>query len=69
MLALNEKVQAAGRGLPEWLQLRADLILGLVLCAVLAAGAMWLDRVAWLQAHGLSVAIQLKFAMAITGHH
>ncbi len=69
MLALNGKVQAAGRGLPEWLQLRADLIPSLVLCAVLAAGAMLLDRVAWLQAHGLSaltLAIILGFILGNT---
>ena len=70
MLALNKKTQTAGRGLlPEWLQLRADLILGLALCAVLAAGAMLLDRVAWLQAHGLSaltLAIMLGFVVGNT---
>ena len=69
MLALNKKTQAADRGLPEWLQLRADLILGLVLCAVLAAGAMLLDRLAWLQAHGLSaltLAIMLGFIVGNT---
>lgn len=69
MLALNKKTQIAGSGVPQWLQWRADLIPGLVLCAVLCAGAMLLDRVHWLQSHGLSaltLAIVLGFIVGNT---
>ena len=69
MLALNKKTQIAGNGVPQWLQWRADLIPGLVLCAVLCAGAMLLDRVHWLQSHGLSaltLAIVLGFIVGNT---
>ena len=69
MLALNKKIQMVSNGLPQWLQWRADLIPGLVLCAVLSAGAMLLDRVPWLQAHGLSaltLAIVLGFIVGNT---
>lgn len=64
MLALTKQIDLKHAGLPKWLQLRADLILGLLLCAVLSAGAMLLDRVTWFQAHGLSaltLAIVLGF--------
>ena len=69
MLALNKKIHMVSNGLPQWLQWRADLIPGLVLCAVLSAGAMLLDRVPWLQAHGLSaltLAIVLGFIVGNT---
>lgn len=62
-------MQTAGHGLPQWLQLLAELIPGLVLCAVVAAGAMLLDGLPWLQAHGLSaltLAIMLGFIVGNT---
>lgn len=69
MLALaREKIDRLD-GLPKWLQLRADLILGLLLCAALSAGALWLGSVPWLQAHGLSaltLAIMLGFIVGNT---
>jgi uncharacterized integral membrane protein (TIGR00698 family) len=69
MLALDKKTADRLDGLRRWLQLRVDLIPGLALCAVLAAGAMLLDRLPWLQAHGLSaltLAIILGFVVGNT---
>jgi len=69
MLALEKKNTDMLDCLPQWLQLRADLIPGLALCAVLSVGAMLLDRVPWLQAHGLSaltLAIVLGFVVGNT---
>ena len=54
MLALPRKNTDIGAGLPKWLQLRTDLLPGLVLCAALSAGALLLDRVLWLHTLGLS---------------
>lgn len=54
MLALPIKNTDMCAGLPKWLQLRTELLPGLLLCAALSAGALMLDRVPWLQAHGLS---------------
>lgn len=68
MLAMRATTQPQPQppesSLPKWLQLRAELIPGLVLCAIIALGAMLLDRLPWLQAHGLSaltLAILLGF--------
>ncbi|MDY0250164.1 MAG: YeiH family protein [Pseudomonas sp.] len=69
MLALPRKNTDILNGLPKWLQLRVDLIPGLLLCAALSAGALILDRVPWLQAHGLSaltLAIMLGFIVGNT---
>ncbi len=69
MLALPRKNTGIVSGLPKWLQLRADLIPGLLLCAALSAGALMLDRVSWLQVHGLSaltLAIMLGFVVGNT---
>lgn len=69
MLALEKTNTEMLDCLPKWLQWRADLIPGLALCAVLSVGAMLLDRVPWLQAHGLSaltLAILLGFILGNT---
>lgn len=69
MLALPRKNTDMCAGLPKWLQLRTDLLPGLLLCAALSAGAIMLDRVPWLQAHGLSaltLAIMLGFVVGNT---
>ena len=69
MLALPRKNTDMCAGLPKWLQLRTDLLPGLLLCAALSAGALMLDRVPWLQAHGLSaltLAIMLGFVVGNT---
>lgn len=69
MLALPRKNIDMCAGLPKWLQLRTDLLPGLLLCAALSAGALMLDRVPWLQAHGLSaltLAIMLGFVVGNT---
>lgn len=69
MLALQRENTCMFDGLPKWLQLRADLLPGLLLCAALSAGALLLDRVPWLQAHGLSaltLAIMLGFVVGNT---
>lgn len=69
MLPLNKKTKTRVRQLPDWLQLRADLILGLLLCAALSVAAIGLGRVSWLQDHGLSaltLAILLGFIVGNT---
>ncbi len=69
MLALPRKNTDMCAGLPKWLQLRTDLLPGLLLCAALSAGALMLDRVPWLQAHALSaltLAIMLGFVVGNT---
>src|SRR5690554_2763111 len=69
MLALPRKNTDMCAGLPKWLQLRTELLPGLLLCAALSAGALMLDRVPWLQAHGLSaltLAIMLGFVVGNT---
>ncbi len=69
MLALTRQKTDMFDGLPKWLQLRVDLISGLLLCAALSAGALWLGNVPWLQAHGLSaltLAIMLGFIVGNT---
>lgn len=69
MLALQRKNTDMFSGLPKWLQLRADLLPGLLLCAALSSSALMLDRVPWLQAHGLSaltLAIMLGFVVGNT---
>ncbi|MDY7218775.1 YeiH family protein [Denitrificimonas sp. JX-1] len=66
MFAFNRGVETTKVRLPQWLQWRAELLPGLLLCAVIAGAAMLLDRVAWLQAHGLSaltLAILLGFVL------
>ena len=69
MLALPRKNTDMCTGLPKWLQLRTELLPGLLLCAALSAGALMLDRVPWLQTHGLSaltLAIMLGFVVGNT---
>lgn len=66
MLPFNKNTEIGAYPLPDWLQLRADLLPGLLLCAALAALAIVLGRVTWLQEHGLSaltLAIILGFVV------
>lgn len=69
MLPPNKKTENNWLQRPDWLQLPADLILGLLLCAALSAAAVALARVNWLQEHGLSaltLAIILGFIVGNT---
>lgn len=66
MLPFNKNTQPRAYHLPDGLQLRANLLPGLLLCAALAALAIVLGRLTWLQEHGLSaltLAIILGFVM------
>ena len=65
----RKNTQTVRDALPRWLQLHTNLMLGLLLCAGLAAGAMLLGDMPWLQAHGLSaltLAILLGFIVGNT---